>query len=334
MTQNLTDSLKGKDTVFVSTKNIDYIRNTQEIELISKYSNSIKIIAFSTKNYLLRVLKVYFHLIPVLFKKKYDVLFLGFSPQLLFLLFPFFPKNKLIIIDFFISVYDTLVDDRKKFKNGGILSNLTHWLDTKTIHKADLVITDTLTHGNYFSKEFQFPIDKIETIYISADTSIYQNNRTIAETKHSQYFEVIYFGSILPVQGIEIILHAMKKLKDDPSIKFTIVGPIIKKYQLDSNDFPNTTFIEWLTQEQLALQIANSNLALAGHFSATIGKANRTIAGKTYIYKAMNKPVILGDSEANRELFKEDNKNNFYVERGNPTALAEKIKKISKNELE
>lgn len=329
MTQNLTDTLAGKDTVFVSTKNIDYIRNTQEIELIKKHSHSITIIAFSTKNYLLRVLKVYLHLIPVLFKKNYDILFLGFSPQLLFLLFPFFPKNKLIIIDFFISVYDTLVDDRKKLKEGSILSTLTHWLDTKTIHKADLVIADTQAHGHYFSTEFQFPIEKIETIYITADTSIYQNNNTLTERTKQKHFDVIYFGSILPVQGIEVILEAMKKLKNDPSIKFTIVGPIVKRYNLDTKEFPNTTFIEWLTQEELALQIANSDLALAGHFSSTIGKANRTIAGKTYIYKAMNKPVILGDSKANRELFKEDSNNNFYVKRGDSVALAEKIKEIS-----
>lgn len=44
----------------------------------------------------------------------------------------------------------------------------------------------------------------------------------------------------------------------------------------------------------------------------------------------MGKPVILGDSTANHELF-EENKVNYYVKRGDPQALADKIRELKEN---
>lgn len=123
----------------------------------------------------------------------------------------------------------------------------------------------------------------------------------------------------------------MKQLRDDPRIKFTIIGPIGNKYNIDENDYPHTRFISWLSQEELAKEISQADICLAGHFNGSIGKANRTIAGKTYIYKAMNKPVVLGDSDANRELFEEDEMN-YYVEMGNSMQLVNCILKCLDNE--
>lgn len=316
------NAVLNKHVLFVSTKNLDYIRNTQEIKLLTESCSELTTVVSESKSYFKRILYVYVHFIKELIKNRYDVLFIGFAPQLLIVLFPFFPKNKLLIIDFFISFYDTLIDDRKKFKDGGIVSKLLHWLDKATIHRADLVIADTKAHREYFSTSFDFPKEKIKVLYIIADTSIYQKK----VHKANSTFEVIYFGSILPVQGLEVILEAMQSLSTDSTIHFTIVGPLQKKYKIDTGDYPQTTFFEWLSQEELSAKINQADLALAGHFSDTIGKAKRTIAGKTYIYKALDKPVILGDSPANHELF-EPNKDNIYVPQGSSIKLAEAIKK-------
>lgn len=313
--------IADKKVLFISTKNADYIRNSQEISLLNEHSQKLDLIVSNNKSYLKRIIYVYVKTIQYLIRNNFDILFIGFAPQLLFFLFPFFPKNKPIVMDFFISFFDTLVDDRKKFSNGSFFAKLFFYLDRKTIHKADLIIADTKAHKKYFSDEFAYPPNNICVLYIVADTTIYQ---PFEDNSSKDKFEVIYFGSILPVQGLEVILEAMKILKNDDFIHFTIVGPVIKKYAIDQSEYPNTTFIEWLNQKDLAKEINHSHLALAGHFSKTIGKANRTIAGKTYIYKAMNKPVILGDSDANHELFTEDDMH-LFVPRGDATALAKKI---------
>ena len=55
-----------------------------------------------------------------------------------------------------------------------------------------------------------------------------------------------------------------------------------------------------------------------------MNKAKRTIPGKAYIYQAMGKKMILGDSPANRELFGENEKL-LFVTMGCSQELQKKI---------
>ncbi len=71
----------------------------------------------------------------------------------------------------------------------------------------------------------------------------------------------------------------------------------------------------------MANHIAYVNLCLARHFIGSIKKADRTIPGKAYIYEAMDKTMILGDTTANHELFSED-ANHLFVRCGDARALA------------
>ena len=106
-----------------------------------------------------------------------------------------------------------------------------------------------------------------------------------------------------------------------------MIGPLGKKETPVASN--NIEYIDWLPQDKLAEYIAMANLCLAGHFNGEIDKAKRTIPGKTYIYRAMGKPVVLGDSPANRELFDEAEEGVYFVPMGNPEALAERILEIS-----
>lgn len=316
--QNFEETIKNKKILFVTSKNLDYIRNTQEIRIIEEQASEYKVIGLNSNNYVKRVLFTYLQLLFTPFFR-YDYIFVGFAPQLYFPFFPFIKKDKLII-DFFISMYDTFVDDRKKVSKESFVAKLFYKIDRYVLKKAKYVVCDTKAHRDYFIKEFNAAKEKFFVIYIIADTSIYNPNKYPQKIRNQDTLDVLYFGSILPLQGIEVILDTMKQLKDDARIKFTIIGPIGNKYNIDESDYPHTRFISWLSQEELAREISQADLCLAGHFHGSIGKANRTIAGKTYIYKAMNKPVVLGDSDANRELFAEDEMN-YYVEMGNSAML-------------
>ena len=132
----------------------------------------------------------------------------------------------------------------------------------------------------------------------------------------------------MPLQGVDIILSAIDLLKDEKNIYFYIIGPIGNKFNKPISD--NIEYIEWLSQERLAEYISISDLCLAGHFNKDIEKASRTIPGKAYIYHAMGKKMILGDNEANRELF---NNNAYYVQMGDAKALANAILREKAGEL-
>lgn len=313
--------ITGKKVLFITTKNLDYLRNTQEINIIKDNANSIDIISSNKKNNIFRIIDVWKQLIS---KKldKYETVFVGFEPQFVIPFLGRKMKKKKIIIDFFISVYDTLACDRKVIHKNGILANYCRYLDQKTLNYADCILTDTKAHASYFIQEFNADEKKFDVLYLEADSGIYYPREQRKPEVLKNKFVILYFGSILPLQGVDVVLEAVKSLKECDDLFFDIIGPIPTKYNKPMQN--NVEYTDWLPQTDLAQRIANADLCLAGHFSGNIDKAWRTIPGKVYIYEAMKKPMILGDSVANRELFLED-KLHYYVEMGNSDALENKI---------
>ncbi len=320
----MTDAISGKTVLFITTKNLDYIRNVQEIDLLRKHATSCRVIGSYSSRYLFRVLSVFLRLL-FCSVSKYDTVFVGFSPQLIL---PFFRRKfrkKYILIDFFISLYDTFCLDRQKFKPHSVPGHFLHKLDSYTLALADCVICDTITHGRYFGEEFRLPSSLFHPLYLQADPEIYYPVSTPKPKELEDKNIVLYFGSILPLQGTDTVLKAMSFFTEKKNFFFYFVGPIKdKSLQELCPKSSNIRYIPWLPQKELAQLIGQSDLCLAGHFSKTIEKAKRTIPGKAYIYRAMKKPMILGDNPANHELFIPA-PDTIFVEMGNPRALADAI---------
>ncbi len=328
--KDLNNLISKKRLLFITTKNLDYIRNSQEILLLQEAAASVQVIGSREKSYPKRLLTVYKSLLKIK-SDDYDVAFVGFAPQLIL---PFFKgklRKKPLIIDFFISVYDTMVLDRARFKKGSLAAKLCHRLDENTLKAANYIICDTVAHGNFFIDEFGALSKKMHVLYLEADSKYYfpasntkvkcldsftHNSDTIVKNKKP--FTVFYFGSILPLQGVDVILEALGRFAEEDGICFEIVGPIPK--DMPRPEASNIHYISWLSQEELGNHIRQANLCLAGHFSGSIGKAARTIPGKAYIYEACGRPMILGDGPANHELFLEDAKHHF-VTMGDADAL-------------
>ncbi|MCM1181111.1 MAG: glycosyltransferase [Clostridium sp.] len=321
------DMFENQRVLFVTTKNLDYLRNTQEIALLKQIAGDVHVIGSNQKSYPARLMHVYWRLLRYP-KTQFDKVFVGFAPQLVIPLFKWKFKGKGIGIDFFISVYDTLVFDRKKFKANGIAARILKWVDTITIQAADHVISDTKAHGNYFIDEFGLSKDKLQVLYLEADKSIYYPRKQEKPERMRDRFTVLYFGSVLPLQGLDVILGAVDLLKENKNLYFVMIGPIDEKYHKPQSD--TVEYHDWLSQKELADYINNADLCLAGHFNKDINKAKRTIPGKAYIYDAMKKPMILGDNAATHELYREDMPGIYFVEMGNSQALADTILTVAK----
>ena len=315
--------------LFITTKNTDYIRNVQEITMLRTAGNDVKIVGCTKGGYPERLFRVYlwllFHSV-----KNYDEIFVGFSPQLIVPLFRRKFAGKKLTVDFFISVYDTLVNDRHTVNAGSPVAKLARHVDKVTMKYADRIITDTRADKEYFADEFcsdayekRQVLDKMEVLYLEADKSIYYPmNRERADELKDKYI-CLYFGSILPLQGVDVVLEAVDKLREYDKLYFYIIGPVSGKYEKITAK--NVEYIEWLPQEELARYIAMSDICLAGHFNGHIDKARRTIPGKAYIYRAMGKSMIAGDGSANHELYKAHEEGIHYVPMSNSDALAECI---------
>lgn len=322
--------IQNRRVLFITTKNTDYLRNTQEINLIKEHALSYRIIGSGSRCYPVRILTVWF-LVLVTPVSHFDTVFAGFAPQLILPVFSFKFRKADIVEDFFISMYDTFCCDRQKVNPRGLPGKLLHLVDEAALRHADSVICDTDAHGRYFADEFHISPEKLHTLYLQADSSVYYPRESGKPEALRDKYVVLYFGSILPLQGIDVVLKAMDALKARQDLYFYCIGPIrSKKLQALKPISPNVEYIDWLPQEKLAAYIAQADLCLAGHFNGSIEKAKRTIPGKAYIYQAMEKPMIVGDSPANHELFENDGRVSF-VEMGNAGALAAEILRLSES---
>lgn len=315
--------------LFISGREATYTRNS--VILKGLKANGVEIIECtdSSKSYLLRYPKVLLQFILKM-RDDFDIIFIGFLGQPLV---PIIKKlsNKPIVFDAFLSTYDTMCYDRKKLKPNSVGGRFFYWLDKRSCELADKVLLDTNAHIDYFVNTFGLNRDNFQRLFVGADDSIFY---PIDLDEDKTIFRVFYYGTYLPLQGIEYIIKAAKKLEAYKDIKFKIVGKgmeykkIMKLVQ--KSDVNNIEFVDWIPYKKLSLEIAKADVCLGGHFSK-IDKAKRVISGKTYQFIAMKKPVIIGDNPANKELF-EHRKNAMLVEMANADALADAILELKKND--
>jgi len=230
-------------------------------------------------------------------RNQYDIFFIGFrGHEILPFIRLILGSRKKLIFDAFVSVYDTLCNDRKRFKPGGFFGKLLKKYDTFLCSIANVVLVDTYSHKEYFEREFL--TGNVEVIYVSCNKSLFKKHTT----EGGGY--IFWYGAANPLQGIENILQWAKSLEGHA--QFILAGPIKKKYEdLVTQLAPsNIKFIDYIPYEELPEYMSNAILCLGGHFS-TNPKAQRVIAGKTFQMLECCDHVLLADNPANREIFPE-----------------------------
>jgi glycosyltransferase involved in cell wall biosynthesis len=273
--------------LFISGREPAYVRNAIILKCLKR--NGVEIIECtdSSATYSKRYIKVICKFILER-KKDIDIIFIGFLGQPLV---PIIRKlsNKPVIFDAFLSTYDTMCFDRKRFKPDSPAGRFFYWLDKHACSNSDLILLDTNAHIDYFTKTFGQPRDKFRRLFVGADEFLFYP-RDMERTDHE--FRVFYYSSFLPLHGTEYIVQAAGSLREHGDIKFIVVGRGLEHKKVlglaQRMDLDNIRFIDWIPYEQLPLEIAKSDICLGGHFSG-IEKARRVIAGKTFQFLAMKK---------------------------------------------
>jgi glycosyltransferase involved in cell wall biosynthesis len=238
---------------------------------------------------------------------------------------------KPIIFDPFVSTYDTMCFDRKKFKPDSSAGRFFYKLDKYSCEQADRIILDTEAHIDYFSETFGLPKNKFHRVFVGADESVFFPRKADRDDRR---FRIFYYSSFLPLHGMEFVVQAARKLQNDKEIEFIVVGTGLEHKTVRSLaqkiGVENVRFIDWVPYENLPLEIAKADICLGGHFSDR-EKAKRVIAGKTFQFIAMKKPVIVGDCPGNRELFT-NKENAFFVKMADADSLAAAILELKNDQ--
>ncbi|HZB22874.1 MAG TPA: glycosyltransferase [Gaiellaceae bacterium] len=215
-----------------------------------------------------------------------------------------------LVLNPLVSLSDTLVDDRRRFRPGSLAARMLAALDRRVLAAADVVVADTRAHAELFGA---LGARRCEVCLVGADERVFYADNTDREA------DVLFVGKLIPLHGVETILGAARLL---PDARFRVVG----SGQLDAalaDRPPNVDWVPWIEYERLGYEYRRAGCAL-GVFG-TSAKASRVIPNKAFHALACATPLVTADTPAARELLT-DAVNARLVAPGSADALAAGIR--------
>ncbi|MDW7771457.1 MAG: glycosyltransferase [Desulfobulbaceae bacterium] len=231
-----------------------------------------------------------------------------------------------LIIDPLISAYQKDVFERGKWPPDSPQAMSRKKWEGSLFAKADIIVADTPAHAVFFRDEFRVNAEKIQILYVSAEDDLF---KPMPFPDRKNHIEVLFYGSFLPLQGIDVIIEAAK-LTDDPGIQWTLLGegelrPAMEKRAAGAS---HISFEPWIEYADLPGRLSRSHILL-GIFGVT-RKADLVIPNKLFQSMAAGRPVITRRASAYGETLAGSDVIG-WVPPGDSAALAGKVREWSRN---
>jgi len=194
-----------------------------------------------------------------------------------------------------VSLTETLVEDRRVFRPGGLRARTLATLDRVTLRLPDLVLADTTAHGRYLVGLGAAP-ERIATWYLGAEPEFLE-----AQAPQSTDDSVLFYGRFLPLHGLETIVAAAAKL--GARAKVTLVGDGPERSRAERLAREMRSPITWrppLPLPELPAELARAAVVL-GVFG-TGEKAAMVVPNKVYQAAAVGRPLVTRDGPGLREV--------------------------------
>jgi len=266
---------------------------------------------------------------------KGGVVYVPYPSMFICFIASFLPRTvrpKKLVIDAFISIYDTVVCDRKILSKNSLSAKILRKVEERAFKVADVIVTDAPLNSEYYSQLFDIDSAKFLAIPLSTNESDYYYTPYIART--DGVCRVLFVGTFIPLHGIGTIVDTISLLANDSSIFFTLIGDGEEAYRLNQlldSDLNNYEWIsEWQSSKNISKYIRASDICL-GIFGVT-EKASRVCPYKIYAYSLCGRPVITACSDWMKacgalNAFK-------FISSGDHVQLAREIVSLASNEDE
>ncbi len=235
--------------------------------------------------------------------------------------------TKPLIFDPLISRYMSKAFDYRKVYPYSIRALKNYLKDYIMMKKADIVLADTLQHLKYYQEVIKVNPDKIYILPVGVDISKFY---PIKSANIERKFRIGFYGSYIPLHGIEKIVAAARLLEENKDIIFEIVGSGFTekkiKQQFEKAPSNNLLFKDWVDYTKLNETINTFDICM-GIFGDTI-KTEVVVPNKIYHYAACGKCIITKDTPAIKEVFV--NQKNIILTDGSAENLVEKILQMKK----
>ena len=254
-----------------------------------------------------------------------DIYILAFRGHEIAWLVRWLTRGRLFVFDAMMSPYAALAEERKFGLAGSLLARLWRPFERAALMQADAVLTDTESHSEYLQSQFGISRDKIILVPVGA---VEPPVGPREPAPSNDVLRILFYGSFLPLHGIDVILDAAAMLRDLP-VCFDFIGGDENDARKLASRMASTgrarySHRAWVPfDELLRTEIPAAGLCLGGPFGNT-PQSRRVVTGKTHQCLASGKATVVG--RIDEELGFIDKGNCLLVEQGDPAALAEAIR--------
>ena len=256
-----------------------------------------------------------------------DLCLLGFRGHEVFWLVRRIVGRTPLVIDAMMSPYLALSEERKAGRLGAWLAPLWRPIEAHALRRADLILTDTPLHARAYVAHFGVAPERILPVPVGAfEPAVPPHLQSVRGAYEP--LRVLFYGSFLPLHGIDVIVRAAAAVRDLP-LQFRFIGGSARQVQrlraaCAQHGVQNWSHTRWLPFERLvSKEIPAADLCLGGPFGDT-PQALRVITGKTSQCLALGRVTIVGAIDADYGL--RDRENCLLVPQGDATALADALR--------
>lgn len=253
----------------------------------------------------------------------HDVIFAAFGDSRMMSIFAQLISKKPVIWDPLFSLYDNWVFDRRFVSPTSLKARYYWFIDWLGACFSDHIVLDTMTNAQYFSDEFNVPMEKFSRVLTGGDPTVFT---PLPPFENTDIFEVEFHGKYIPVHGVDVLIRAAKILETYPDIHFTLIG---KGQTLEESralveelKLKNVTFVPFVPIRDLIAYLRRSHVTIG--LVGDVPRVVRAIPGKMYEASAARRLTINADTPALREIYK-NGCDCVGVKQGDPDALAQAI---------
>jgi glycosyltransferase involved in cell wall biosynthesis len=183
----------------------------------------------------------------------------------------------------------------------------------------------------FMVETFKISAQKIIVVPLGANEQMYQPRKE-TKKKSNSAVQVFFFGLFNPLHGLPSIMEAIKLLKKESGIEFTILGDGYLKEELHDfakkHDLKNLKFHGFVQEKELVTFIQDCDIML-GIFSKNPTMV-KVVPNKVFAGLACKRAVITAKLPSTESTF-EHGKDIYLCEPEDPKSLADAIKKLVKD---
>jgi glycosyltransferase involved in cell wall biosynthesis len=216
-------------------------------------------------------------------------------------------------------------EEAKTDRNSLVLTRLARRLELAAYRSCDAIVCVSQALKEIIVRDAELEPEKVLVVPNGVDTSVFDPERHPPH-RCCEGFTVVYVGSLIGWQGIDLLLTAMRELSDENGIDINLVivgdGPMRARWEAMTQRLQlrdQVRFLGRVPHSEVPSLIAGGEIGFAGHSDRRGGQVYHSPL-KLYEYLAMGKPVVASMTEDSRAIVREG-QTGFLFEPGNPVQL-------------